>query len=115
MAAAAKHFVCLRSPFHRAAEAIRGSNKIIYQHNEEHTFSHSRLVEKVLGLSADYDPLPLPSPPSHASMASKLPDHPTSLFSSPANAKHTSRGVSRVFRECVEPAERVFVESARCL
>jgi len=45
---------CLRAPF-LFNPVIRGSNKIVYEHNEGWTcLLHS--LTKVLGLSADYDP-----------------------------------------------------------
>lgn len=56
---------CLRAPF-LFNPVIRGSNKIVYEHNEERTcLLHS--VKKVLGLSADYDP----------TRTIKVLDHPT--------------------------------------
>lgn len=61
---------CLRAPF-LLNRVIRGSNKIVYEHNEERTcLLHS--VKKVLGLSTDYDPTRI----------IKVLDHPTPLFSS---------------------------------
>lgn len=60
---------CLRAPF-LFNPVIRGSNKIVYEHNEGRTcLLHS--VTKVLGLSADYDP----------TRTIKVLDHPTALFS----------------------------------
>jgi len=60
---------CLRAPF-LFNPVIRGSNKIVYEHNRERTcLLHS--VKKVLGLSADYDP----------TRTIKVLDHPTLLFS----------------------------------
>ena len=60
---------CLRAPF-LFNSVIRGSNKIVYEDNEERTcLLHS--VTKVLGLSADYDPF----------RTIKMLDHPAALFS----------------------------------
>lgn len=81
--------VCARHSSARR-RVIRGSNKIIYRHNEEHTLSHFRLVEKVLGLSADYNPLPRFNGQQTAGSSD-------AIVLLTCDAKHTSRGVLECF------------------